>query len=75
MNSDNLVPHWQSQLLQLSNRYPITAGSATQSDMDVCATQFKKLVQEAVCDRSPRVNTPLILFQVSHYRAQSHLQG
>ena len=48
MNSDNIVNYWQSQLLNLSNRYPTSGTNSTQADMDSCSSLFKTLVQTAV---------------------------
>ncbi|KAJ2928996.1 hypothetical protein H1R20_g8100, partial [Candolleomyces eurysporus] len=46
MNTENLVPFWQSQLLDLSNRYPVTGGAISQDELDQCTSAFRVLVSD-----------------------------
>ncbi|KAJ2931025.1 hypothetical protein H1R20_g6071, partial [Candolleomyces eurysporus] len=46
MNTENLVPLWQSQLLDLSNRYPVTGGAISQAELDQCTSAFRALVSD-----------------------------
>ncbi|KAJ2934007.1 hypothetical protein H1R20_g3084, partial [Candolleomyces eurysporus] len=46
MNTENLVPFWQSQLLDLSNRYPVTGGAISQAELDQCTSAFRVLVSD-----------------------------
>ncbi|RXW20336.1 hypothetical protein EST38_g5526 [Candolleomyces aberdarensis] len=46
MNTDNLVPFWQSQLLDLTNRLPVTEGPVSQAELGKCTSAFKVLVSD-----------------------------
>ncbi|RXW11476.1 hypothetical protein EST38_g14378 [Candolleomyces aberdarensis] len=46
MNTDNLVPFWQSQLLDLTNRLPVTGGPVSQAELEKCTSAFKVLVSD-----------------------------
>ncbi|RXW14021.1 hypothetical protein EST38_g11832 [Candolleomyces aberdarensis] len=46
MNTNNLVPFWQSQLLDLTNRLPVTGGPISQAELEKCTSAFKVLVSD-----------------------------
>ncbi|KAJ2932528.1 hypothetical protein H1R20_g4509, partial [Candolleomyces eurysporus] len=48
MNTENLVPFWQSQLLNLSNCYPVTRGAISQAELDQCTSAFCVLVSDGM---------------------------
>ncbi|KAJ2920905.1 hypothetical protein H1R20_g16188, partial [Candolleomyces eurysporus] len=53
MNTENLVPFWQSQLLDLSNRYPVTGGAISQAELDQCTSAFRVLVSDGIIENTP----------------------
>ncbi|KAJ2924142.1 hypothetical protein H1R20_g12951, partial [Candolleomyces eurysporus] len=53
MNTVNLVPFWQSQLLDFSNRYPVTRGAISQAELDQCTSAFRVLVSDGIIENTP----------------------